>query len=132
MPSKYRLMNIFDKVYDMYIFYDDKDYVDINEINCDLDYSFVENMFFYFIDKILRYDDNTYKYVDNEYYNLVNYYFNIIRKLIIKAYYYLSDDNIVSDKIKNNLLYGANKISTILHDSIIEKNDVKTKIRKAD
>jgi len=127
--SKYRLMNVLDTVFDTYTFIDDKDYVNINKIDSDLDYSFMKDKVFYFINEILQYDDDKYKYDDKEFYNLINYYFNIIKKLLIKTYYNLTLDSRVTEEIKNNPLYGVNKISTKLLDSVIDKDKPKTKIK---
>lgn len=128
--SKYRLMNVLDTVFDTYTFIDEKDYVNVNKVNIDIDYSFVEDKIFYFIKEILKYSDDKYKNDDNELNNLINYYFNTIKKLLIKTYYYLTNDDRVIEKIKNNPLYGVNKISTMMLDTIIEMDKDKTKIKR--
>lgn len=129
VTSKYRLMNALDAIFDTYTFIDDIDYVNVNKENNDCDYSFAEDKVFYFINEILQYDDDKYEYNDKEFYNLLNYYFNIIKKLFIKTYYCLTDDDRVVEMIKSNSLYGVNKISTRLLDSAIDKLKPKTKIK---
>ena len=126
---KYRLMNVLDSVCDtLYIMGDKKDAFD--DFNFKEDYSFIDNIVFFFIDEILMYDDEKYAYDKDNFFNLVNHYYNIVKKILIKTYYYLTQNDRVIDAIKNNPLYGVNKISTGLLDDVINgDNRKKTKKR---
>lgn len=125
---KYRLINVLDSVCDtLYIMDDKKEFSD--EISFYENYSFIENKIFFFIDEVLKYDDDKYNFDESNYFNLVNYYNNIIKKVLVKTYYYLTSDDRVISAIKNNSLYGVNKISTELLDEAINGDNKKTKKR---
>lgn len=128
--SKYRLMNVLDTVFDTYTFINNKDFESINIKKDNGDYSFIEDMVFSFIDEVLHYEDSKYKCDGKDFYNLINYYFNTIKKLLIKTYYYLTDDKMVITSIKKNPLYGVNNISTKMLDSVIEEEKIKIKTKK--
>lgn len=121
---KYRLMQVIDTTYDTFV-YANRNI--LNNINFDENYSFIEYDVYYFIDELLMYSDEKYK---NENFNVENitvYIDNVIKKIYIATYYKLTGDKRIIDCIKNNKLYGINKISSALLDEIITSPNKKIK-----
>lgn len=122
---KYRLMNALDSVYDMALFMRKEN---IDDIEFEENYSFLEYEIYYFIKELLKYDDS--KYINKEYNttNAITYFDNIIKKLLIETYYKLTRDKHIVSAIKENEQYEVNSISSNLLKNIIDKP--KTKIKE--
>lgn len=123
--AKYRLMNSIDSIYSTNLFMGERIKFDDFHKN----YSFIETTVFYFIRELLEYRDKDYKNVlfkDD----LVTTYYAIIKKVIIKAYYNLTNDPLVGEYIQSNKNYGINRISSGILDEIIgdDHNKIKKKI----
>ena len=114
---KYNLMYVLDTVYDMNTLANRNNYYACDKEN----YYFIENDIYFFIKELLMYDDSKYYSDDYESYSLITYVDNTIKKLLIETYYKLTSDGKIIDVIKNNELYGINKISSSLLEEIISK-----------
>ena len=124
MRVKYRLIYALDSVYDTFIVAN-KDFIyDEYEEN----YNFINKTVKYFIDELLMYDDEQYRNKDCDTDNTMIYLDNIVKKLLIEAYYKLTNDKTVINMIKENELYGVNTISSGFLKELVEKP--KTKIKE--
>ncbi len=121
--AKYGLMYVMDLLYRKESI---SDYLfmggNIKEDTLDEDYSFAEDIVFYFINEVLEYTDMEVSKNDNKDFE------NTIKSILIEAYYELTKDERVIETIKNNLNYGKYHFITGLFDNIINKN--KTKIKR--
>ena len=142
---RYRIMNVLDSLYGTltifgneylqdngktllkgdYFFSEDKEPYIFKE-----NYTFIDKKIYFLIDELLRYEDLSYRGNSSRKLNIDTYYFNIIKKLLIKTYYYLTDDENIKDSIIHNSKYGINKISTSLLDSVIKGKKKNTRIKK--
>ena len=122
---KYRLIQVIDTMYDTTIFMNQNI---LGDINFTEDYNFIKYEVYYFIKELLMYCDEKYRNIEFDTKNISVYVNNIIKKLYIKTYYKLTKDKNIVYEIKNNKLYGINKISSSLLKDIVEKN--KTKIKE--
>ena len=126
LKSKYRLMNSLDTIYDTYLFMG-KDALDVN---LKANYNFIEYRIKMFIKDILSTKDEDY-YFDNESINYKKsymYLFNLQKKVIIKAYYMLTNDKKVVEEIKKNEMYRVNSISSNMLYDVIKIDKHKKKI----
>lgn len=119
IKTRYSLMMLIDGIFDNNLF--------MNMDNNSLDeyigrYEYNNMMIYNFIDEILSCDDSLY-YKDN-----VLEYFNVIKKLFIKTYYSITNDNDIITSIKENKYYGINKISSGYLNDIV--NNPKKRIKK--
>ena len=109
---QYRLMMTLDGMFDNTLFMN----VDNSNIeDYEGEYKFNELEALFFIDEVLSYNDKMYEHKDS----YVIEYFNIIKKLFIKTYYSLTKADNIINRIKENKLYGINKISTKYLDDIL-------------
>lgn len=119
--TRYKLMMLIDGIFDNNLFMNSdisllKDYIS--------DYKNKQMEVYFFTEELLSYEDSIY-YKDTTY---TLQYFNIIKKLFIKTYYNLTNDNNIITIIKENKYYGINKISTSYLDDVI--NNSKKEIKK--
>lgn len=121
---KYRLMQAIDMTYDILVY---RNRNIINDISFEENYIFVEYDVYYFINELLMYDDSKYKNEDFNIENITIYTYNTIKKLFIATYYKLTKDKRIINSIKNNQLYGINKISSSLLDEIVTNANEKIK-----
>lgn len=122
--AKYRLMNSIDSIFGTNLYMNEQ--IDLGVFH--ENYSFIEPTAIYYIDEVYEYSDNEYKN-ENGHDDLVNYYYSVIKKLIIKAYYELTNDPLVPELIRENPNYKTNtKSAMILEDIINSKNKIKKKI----
>ena len=116
VSAKYRLMCSIDTIYGNFIFRnyrsDEKDFVP--------DYSFIKNEIYYFIDELLLYSDK-------DMLDITNTYNNTIKSILIEAYYVLTNDEEVIQRIKNHPNYGKQHFITYLLEKIINKPKKKIK-----
>lgn len=110
--TKYNLMQAIDSIFDNTLFMniDNSKFDDIN-----IKYSYNELETRFFIDELLSYSDDMYSKDDS----YIIKYFNIIKKIFIRTYYNLTKNEDIIQIIKNNKLYGINKISSNYFDDIV-------------
>ena len=110
--AKYNLMQVIDSMFDNTLFMniDNSKFDDIN-----IKYSYNELETRFFIDELLSYSDDMYSKDDS----YIIKYFNIIKKIFIRTYYNLTKNEDIIQIIKNNKLYGINKISSNYFDDIV-------------
>lgn len=119
--TKYKLMMLIDGIFDNNLFMNK----DINNLDNYIgNYKSNELEAYFFTEELLSYEDSIY-HKDTTY---TLQYFNIIKKLFIKTYYNLTNDNNIITIIKENKYYGINKISTSYLDDII--NNSRRKLKK--
>lgn len=109
---KYNLMQVIDSIFDNTLFMN-IDNSRLDDVKIDNSYNEFETYFF--IDELLSYNDDMYNKGDS----YIIEYFNIIKKIFVKTYYNLTKSQRVIQIIKNNKLYGINKISSSYFDDII-------------
>ena len=110
--AQYRLMMTLDGMFDNTLFMN----VDNSNIeDYEGKYKFNELEALFLIDEVLSYNDKMYEHKDS----YVIEYFNIIKKIFIKTYYSLTKDDNIINRIKENKLYGINKVSTKYFDDIL-------------
>lgn len=119
--TKYQLMMLIDSIFDNNLFMNN-DISLLEEHTSNYKNNQIEAYFF--TEEILSYEDSIY-HKDTTY---TLQYFNIIKKLFIKTYYNLTNDNNIITMIKENKYYGINKISTSYLDDII--NNSKKELKK--
>lgn len=110
--AKYNLMQVIDSIFDNTLFMN-IDNSRLDDVKIDNSYNEFETYFF--IDELLSYNDDMYNKGDS----YIIEYFNIIKKIFVKTYYNLTKSQRVIQIIKNNKLYGINKISSSYFDDII-------------
>ena len=110
--AKYNLMQVIDSIFDNTLFMN-IDNSRLDDVKIDNSYNEFETYFF--IDELLSYNDDMYNKGDS----YIIEYFNIIKKIFIKTYYNLTKNQRVIQIIKNNKLYGINKISSSYFDDIV-------------
>ena len=110
--AKYNLMQVIDSIFDNTLFMN-IDNSRLDDVKIDNSYNEFETYFF--IDELLSYNDDMYNKDDS----YIMEYFNIIKKIFVKTYYNLTKNQRVIQIIKNNKLYGINKISSSYFDDII-------------
>lgn len=110
--AKYNLMQVIDSIFDNTLFMN-IDNSRLDDVKIDNSYNEFETYFF--IDELLSYNDDMYNKVDS----YIIEYFNIIKKIFVKTYYNLTKNQRVIQIIKNNKLYGINKISSSYFDDIV-------------
>lgn len=110
--TKYRLMMTLDGMFDNTLFMN-KDNGVLEDYESKYKFNGLEARFF--INEILSYTDKMYEHKDS----YVIEYFNIIKKIFIKTYYLLTKDDSIINEIRENKLYGVNKISTEYLDDIL-------------
>lgn len=119
--TKYQLMMLIDSIFNNNLFMN-------NDISLLEDYTsnYKNNQIeaYFFTEEILSYEDSIY-HKDTTY---TLQYFNIIKKIFIKTYYNLTNDNNIITMIKENKYYGINKISTSYLGDII--NNSKKELKK--
>lgn len=110
--AKYNLMQVIDNIFDNTLFMniDNSRFDDVK-----IDNSYNEFETYFFIDELLSYNDDMYNKDDS----YIIEYFNIIKKIFIKTYYNLTKNEDIIQIIKNNKLYGINKISSSYFDDIV-------------
>ena len=121
--AKYRLMCSVDTIYGNFIL---KNYKSNNN-NFILDYSFIKKEIYYFIDELLLYTD--YDMTDV---STLNDYNNTIKSILIEAYYDLTGDEEVINRIKNNPNHGKEHFITYLLENILNKPKGKIKRKEDD
>lgn len=110
--AKYNLMQVIDSMFDNTLFMN-IDNSRLDDVKIDNSYNEFETYFF--IDELLSYNDDMYNKGDS----YIIEYFNIIKMIFVKTYYNLTKNQRVIQIIKNNKLYGINKISSSYFDDII-------------
>lgn len=122
--SKYSLMYSLDMLLGTATFLYDG--IDIsNYKSSEKDYEQIKELIFLFIDDILMYRDDEYPDITEK---VGCYYENIIKKVFVKAYYYLTDSEDVIKAIGSNEFYDVNKISTnILRSAVGKRKNIKTR-----
>lgn len=110
--AKYNLMQVIDSIFDNTLFMN-IDNSRLDDVKIDNSYNEFETYFF--IDELLSYNDDMYNKVNS----YIIEYFNIIKKIFVKTYYNLTKNQRVIKIIKNNKLYGINKISSSYFDDIV-------------
>lgn len=110
--AKYNLMQVIDSMFDNTLFMN-IDNSRLDDVKIDNSYNEFETYFF--IDELLSYNDDMYNKGDS----YIIEYFNIIKKIFVKTYYNLTKNEDIIQIIKNNKLYGINKISSSYFDDII-------------
>ena len=120
--AKYRLMCSVDTIYGNFIL---KGYKSNNNRFIP-DYSFIKNEIYYFIDELLLYSD--YEMTDV---STLNDYNNTIKSILIEAYYDLTGDEEIINRIKSNPNYGKEHFITYLLENILNRPKGKIK-RKGD
>lgn len=110
--AKYNLVQVIDSIFDNTLFMN-IDNSRLDDVKIDNSYNEFETYFF--IDELLSYNDDMYNKGDS----YIIEYFNIIKKIFVKTYYNLTKNQRVIQIIKNNKLYGINKISSSYFDDII-------------
>lgn len=127
LSIKFKLMETLDYVCDSTLFQDG--------IPTDVLKTFPSSghLSFVLINDILSYPDESYQgeYDSQNFTGRLNYLNNIIKKLIIKTYYFLSEDKEIEEHIKSNPNYKRNLISSsLLEDALnIKKNLTLKKIK---
>lgn len=124
---KYRVMEVLDYVFDFSLFSGTlpNEVEGIRPNNSSIVYVM--------IDDILSYQDLKYDISNNVMTSRVNIINNTLKMIVIKAYYYLSGDEELTQHIKNNPNYKKNKISSDFVDGAITiGKDIKLRKKKID
>ena len=121
---KYRLINSIDSVYDTMLLLNKNI---LEEVSFTPNYTFAETASYYFVDEVLKYEDD--KYINKEYNtkNIMIYLNNILKKIYIKTYYDLTNSKKIIENIEKNKLYGINYESSNLLKEIVENSKIKKK-----